>query len=64
MLPASAPNQYANMEYNNEHHNLHSNGKILALKIYSISALNSPSVISTNDKGSSLFSPIHEKNKY
>ena len=28
MLPASALNQYSNMEYNNEHHNLPSNGNI------------------------------------
>ena len=28
MLPASALNQYYNMEYNNEHHNLFSNGNI------------------------------------
>ena len=28
MLPVSAPNQYVDMEYNNEHHNLQSNGNI------------------------------------
>ena len=28
MSPASVFNQYVNMEYNNKHHNLHSNGNI------------------------------------
>ena len=28
MLPVSTPNQYVDMEYNNEHHNLQSNGNI------------------------------------
>ena len=28
MLPTSALNKYINMEYNNEHHNLHMNGNI------------------------------------
>ena len=34
MLPAPILNQYVNMEYNNEHHNLQSNGNILTLKTH------------------------------
>ena len=45
MLPASTLNQYFNMEYNNGHHNLQSNGKISTPKKSSVSTLNSPSVI-------------------
>ena len=45
MLPASTLNQYFNMEYNNGHHNLQSNGKISTPKKSSVSRLNSPSVI-------------------
>ena len=48
MLPASAPNQYAKMEYKNEHHNLQSNGNISTSNTSSLSTLTSPSVTSTN----------------
>ena len=34
MLPESALKKYVNMEYNNEHHNLHINGKISTLKTH------------------------------
>ena len=52
------------MEYNNKHHNLHSNGNISASKNSSVSTLTSPSVTSTNDEGCSLFITIHKKIKY
>ena len=64
MLPVSIPNVYFNMEYNNEHHKLLTNGKISTLNNSSVSTFTSPSVTSTNDKGCSLFSPRHEKIKY
>ena len=64
MLPTSALNQYANMEYNNVHHNLQSNVEISTSNNSSVSTLTSPSVISTNDEGCSLFSTIHDKIKY
>ena len=51
MLPASALNQYVNMEYNNEHNNLHRNGNISKSNNSSVSTLTTPSVTSTNDKG-------------
>ena len=57
-------NKYANMEYNNGHHKLFMNGNILTSNNSSISALTSDSVTSTNDKGCSLFSQIHESIKY
>ena len=39
LLPASTLNQYSNIEYNNEHHNLLINGNILASKKSSVSSL-------------------------
>ena len=64
MLPASALDQYVNMEYNNYRHNLQRNNNISASNNSSVSTLNSPSVTSTNDKGYSLFSAIHKNIKY
>ena len=64
MLPESAPNQYVNMRYNDEHHNLYMNNKISTSNNSSVSTLTSPSVTSKNDEGCSLFSPIHKKIKY
>ena len=53
MLPASALNQYVNMEYNYEHHNLQINGNISTSKNLSLSTFTSPSVTSTNGEGCS-----------
>ena len=64
MSPASALNQYCNMEYNNVYHNFQSNGNIYTSKRSSVSTLTSPSVTSTNYKGCSLFIPIHKQIKY
>ena len=64
MLHISALNQYANMEYNNEHHKLLINGNISSSNNSSVSAFNSPSFTSTSDKWCSLFSLIHEKINY
>ena len=58
ILPVSALNQYLNMEYNNEYH------KISTSNNSSVSTLTSPSVISNNDEGCSLFSPIQKKIEY
>ena len=52
------------MEYNNEHHNLQINGNISTSNNSSVSILNSTYFTSTDDKGCSLFIPIHEKIKY
>ena len=52
------------MEYNNEHHNVHSNGKISTSNNSSVSALTLPSVTSKNFEGCSLFNLIHENIKY
>ena len=59
-----ALNQYVNVKYNNEHHNLHINGNISTSNKSSVSTLTAPSVSSTNDEGCSLFSTLHEKIKY
>ena len=64
MLPASALNQYVNMEYNNENHNLHINGNISTSNNSSLLTLTSTSVTSKNNKGCLLFIPIHDKIKY
>ena len=64
MLPESAPNQYVNMEYNNEHHKLQSNDNISISNNSSVSTLTSHYVTSTNKEGYSLFIPIHKKIKY
>ena len=52
------------MEYNNEHHNVHSNGKISTSNNSSVSTLTLPSVTSKNFEGCSLFNLIHENIKY
>ena len=62
--PASALNQYLNMKYNNEHHNLKRKVNISTSNNSSVSTLTSTYVISTNDKGCSLLFPIHDKIKY
>ena len=41
MLPASAPNQYVNLKYNNEYHNLQSNRNISTSNNSSVSTLTS-----------------------
>ena len=49
MLLASVPNQYFNMEYNNEHHKLESNGNISTSNNSSVSTFTLPYVTSTNE---------------
>ena len=64
MLPVYTLNKYDNIEYNNEQHNILMNCNISTSTNLSFSTLNSPSVTSINDKGCSLFSPIHKNIKY
>ena len=64
ILPVPTLNQYANMEYNNKHHNLVNNSEIPKSNSSSVSTLPSHSVSSTNDKGCSLSNAIHENIKY
>ena len=64
MLTVPALYQYFNMKYNNEHNKLQINGNISTSNKSSVSTLTSPYVTSTNNKGSSLFIPIHENIRY
>ena len=50
VLSTSTLNQYDNMEYNNEHHNVFSNGNISTPNNSSVSTFTPPSVTSTNDE--------------
>ena len=63
MLPASTLNQHVNMEYNNEHYKLHSNGNSSKFNSL-VSTLTSPYVTLKNAKWRSLLSSIHENIKY
>ena len=52
------------MEYINENNKLQKNGNISTLNNSSVPTLTSPYVTITNDKGCSIFSPIHKNINY